>query len=423
MVIHVVKENETATSIAEQYNVNLNRLLFDNEIQNPDQLVVGQSILILIPSVVHVVKANETLQSIASQYGITELNIIRNNPYLTLDPMLNVGDVLIIQYADEKIGEMQTNGYVYPFVNQNVLKQTLPYLTSLSIFSYGFTAEGELLPPDDEALIAAAKEAGVLPILVLTPFTEAGTFNNELVHIVSTNMEVQQILIQNLLTTVKAKGYAGVDVDFEFILAEDREPYANFVGNLTTQMNAAGYTVSVALAPKVSADMPGLIYEGVDYTLLGQKANSVFLMTYEWGYTFGPPMAVAPINKVREVLNFAVTVIPPEKTDMGIPNYGYDWALPFVRGTSEAIPVGNVEAVQIALANNAVIQFDALAESPFFNYQVNGVDHVVWFEDVRSIQAKLNLVPEYGFRGVGYWQLMRYFRVNWLYLNALFNIV
>lgn len=134
-------------------------------------------------------------------------------------------------------------------------------------------------------------------------------------------------------------------------------------------------------------------------------------------------MAVAPINKVREVLDYAVTAIPPEKIDMGIPNYGYDWPLPFEKGVTAARSIGNVEAIQIAAANNAVIQYDEVAQSPFFTYNREGVEHIVWFEDVRSILAKLKLIPEYGFRGVGYWQLMRFFRQNWLLVNALFNIV
>lgn len=423
MDIHVVQPNETVATIAQQYGVGVERLIFDNQIVDITKLVVGQALLILYPEITHQVEAGDTLYTIANEYGVTTLDLIRNNPYLAGESTLLPGQNIIIRYEDEVIGTMETNGYVYPFVENYVLTETLPYLTSLSIFSYGFTMEGELIPIDDEALIAQTLEMGVNPILVLTPFSVYGSFNNELVHAVSTDPVVQENIINNLLVTVREKGYTGVDVDFEFIRAEDREPYAGFIRNLTTRMNAEGYTVSVALAPKVSADQPGLLYEGVDYALLGEIANSVLLMTYEWGYTYGPPMAVAPINKVREVLDYAVTAIPPEKIYMGIPNYGYDWPLPFEKGVTAARSIGNVEAIQIAAANNAVIQYDEVAQSPFFTYNREGVEHIVWFEDVRSILAKLKLIPEYGFRGVGYWQLMRFFRQNWLLVNALFNIV
>lgn len=133
-------------------------------------------------------------------------------------------------------------------------------------------------------------------------------------------------------------------------------------------------------------------------------------------------MAVAPINKVREVVEYAVTRIPPSKIDLGIPNYGYDWTLPYVRGESAAKVVGNVEAMQLAASVGATIQFDETAMSPFFQYEKDGATHEVWFEDVRSLKEKFSLLPAYGLRGMGYWQIMRLFRANWLLLADTFQI-
>lgn len=129
-------------------------------------------------------------------------------------------------------------------------------------------------------------------------------------------------------------------------------------------------------------------------------------------------MAVAPINKVRQVLDYAVTEIPADKIIMGIPNYGYDWQLPFERGVTKAALIGNVEAVRIAAQNGAEIQFDETARSPYFIYWQDGRKHEVWFEDVRSIQVKIDTAISYGFRGIGYWNLMRPFRANWLLINS-----
>lgn len=141
-----------------------------------------------------------------------------------------------------------------------------------------------------------------------------------------------------------------------------------------------------------------------------------------WVYTYGPPMAVAPINNVRRVVEYALTRIPREKINLGIPNYGYDWPLPFVSGVTAATTIGNIEAVTIAAANNVPIQFDETAMSPFFTYSANGIQHEVWFEDVRSMQAKFDLVTEYQLHGMGYWQIMRFFRGNWLLLADQFQI-
>ena len=133
-------------------------------------------------------------------------------------------------------------------------------------------------------------------------------------------------------------------------------------------------------------------------------------------------MAVAPADKVRQVLEYAVTKIPEEKLIMGIPNYGYDWPLPYERGMTRARTIGNVEAVRLAAEKGAEIFYDETSQAPYFHYQADGVSHVVWFEDARSIQAKLQVVEDYGLAGAGYWQIMRMFRVNWLLLADKFAI-
>lgn len=371
---------------------------------------------------IYVVKAGDTLQKIAAEFQTTEARLLYDNQ-LYEQPYLVVGQALWIQAGNEKeqIRDMYVNGYAYPFIQPSVLQESLSVLNELLVFSYGFTPEGELIPPllSDLPLIETAWQQGVRPVLVLTPFGVDGQFNNYLVKAVVENAELQERLIENLLFTVKNQGYTGVDVDFEFILPEDRELYAQFVGNLRTVMNANGYTVTVALAPKISADQPGLLYEGMDFALLGESADHVFLMTYEWGYKYGPPMAVAPLNKVRQVLDYAITEISAYKIVMGIPNYAYDWPLPFIQGETQANLIGNVEAVQLAAQYGAEILYDPVAQSPYFTYQTGGVMHEVWFEDVRSMDAKLRTADSYGFYGVGYWNLMRPFRANWLMLASL----
>ena len=339
---------------------------------------------------------------------------------------LAVGQALLLSSgeASEPSYPAWVNGYAYPFIRQDTLNETLPYLSSLSVFSYGFTTDGDLIPPavDDTFMIDAALMQGVRPVLTLTPIGPDGNFNNFLITSVVNNQEAIDNLLANLLTAVQEKNFQGVDIDFEYILPEDRVPFAGFVADVRDFLSPYGYHVSAALAPKTSDEQAGLLYEGKDYRLLGEAADSVLLMTYEWGYTYGPPMAVAPVNKVREVVEYAVTRIDPAKIDLGIPNYGYDWTLPFVQGSSRATTVSSLEAVRIATEAGVPIQFDETAMSPFFQYERDGQLHEVWFEDVRSCRAKFALLPEYGLRGMGYWQIMRFFRPNWLLLEDTFVI-
>lgn len=376
MQIYVVKEGDTVDQIASLTEIEVEILIFDNQIPYPYRLAVGQALF------------------------------IRGGQRTASRPLLYV------------------SGYAYPFIQPAVLEETLPWLTAIYIFSYGFTLEGNLIPPiqSEDWIIEAARNMRVRPVLTLTPLDADGHFNNNLVSALVQNRTMQRKLLLELGMVMMEKGYEGLDIDFEYIQAEDREAFADFVGYATQMMNLLGYPVSVALAPKTSHDQPGLLYEGVDYRLLGEAANRVMLMTYEWGYTYGPPMAVAPINMVRRVVEFAVSEIVPEKISLGIPNYGYDWPLPYVRGTTRAQTLGTQEAIQLAIDHGVPILFDETAKSPYFRYWQYGIQHEVWFEDVRSLKAKFDLVKEYGLSGVGYWQLMRFFRANWLMLDELFTI-
>ncbi|NLZ81408.1 MAG: glycoside hydrolase, partial [Clostridiales bacterium] len=213
-------------------------------------------------------------------------------------------------------------------------------------------------------VLELALESNVAPIMLLSSITEEGNFSTEKASALFGDVVMQNKLIENILQTMDEKNYFGLDLDFEFISPEDADNFLSFIRNVTSKLNANGFSVNVDLAPKTSIDQPGLLYEAHNYAEIGAIANTVLLMTYEWGYVFGPPMAVAPIDQVRRVVEFAVSQINPQKIYMGIPNYGYDWPLPFVQGTTEATTIGNVEAVDIARKYSATILYDELAQTP-----------------------------------------------------------
>jgi len=426
-MVYIVQPGDTVFSIAASFSVSSDRLRYDNQLGAEDTLVVGQALLVLIPEIIHQVQPGDTAFSIASQYEISVRELLQRNPFLTQNAQSEIflvpGQFLIIRYTDSPTDETALEGYAYPFIRPNVLRETLPFLRALYIFSYGFTLEGTLIePPGADRLLREAKAFGVDPILVLTPLTASGTFNSNLIVALLENETLKEQIIDQLISLSLEKGYTGIDVDFEFIPEENRDAYTTFVARLAEAAHQNGLTVSVAVPPKTSADQRGLLYEGIDYGGLGAVADQVLLMTYEWGYTYGPPMAVAPIPNVRRVVEYALTEIPADKIFLGIPNYAYDWPLPFVRGTTAATTIGNAQAVDIARANGAVIEYDEQSQAPFFTYNAGGTEREVWFEDVRSIQAKFDLIRKYGLAGGGYWNLMRPFRANWVMAGAEFDL-
>ena len=375
------------------------------------------------PTQTHTVHPGETLASIAAAYQLPLRQLYRNNPMPRYPGSIlaNVGSSPSTARQDHR--PLRQRIYAYPFIDPALLQSTVPYLTYLTPFTYGFTPDGTLVELDDEALLAAARQGGAAPLMHLSTLTEEGGFSNELAHLALTQPAVQDTLVDNLEAMLVQKGYRGLDVDFEYVYAEDAGAYAAFLGRLTERLNPLGYPVIAALAPKIAADQPGTLYEGHDFAAIGAAVNQVLLMTYEWGYTYGPPMAVAPLPNVRQVVEYALTEIPASKIWLGVPLYGYDWPLPFVQGRTKAQSISPQEAVARAVRYGVDIQYSEQAQAPWYRYTDGyGITHEVWFEDARSIQAKLALIPEYGLYGVGYWNLMRPFPQNWRVLNALYRI-
>ena len=423
MMVHVVQSGESVASIAMHYGVDPGRLAADNAVPADGVLAVGQTLVVRFPRQVHAVQAGETLTSIAAAYGTSVRQLWRNNWPLGGTEDLSPGQVLVIFYFDERLGSASFNGYAYPYIASTLLSAQLPYVTYLTPFTYGITAGGGLLPLEDDAMLSAARQRGTAPVMHLSTLTESGQFDTQRAEMVLTDFEVQDRLVAEVLQTVLRKGFAGLDVDFEYLPGELAEAYAAFLSRLQRLLHSRGLFVWAALAPKTSASQPGLLYEGHNYAAVGAATDGVLLMTYEWGYIYGPPMAVAPLPNVRAVLDYAITEIPAEKIFLGIPNYGYDWSLPFIQGVTRAQSISNQRAIELAVEYGIAIQYDETAQSPFFHYtDAGGTVHEVWFEDARSMSAKLRLIAEYGFQGGGFWNLMRPFSQTWLVLDALYDV-
>ena len=425
MDIYVVQPGDSLYAIAQRFGVDAGDIYDTNGLSDIPYLVVGQALVIPSAETVHTVRPGDTLWSIARRYGTTVSDIVALNG-ITNPGALTPGMTLRIPQRSQNYGYIEVNGYIEPTTPDrevDIVHDVGEFLTYLSPFSYQVQADGSLKPIEDTAMLNAARELRVASLLVITNFAN-GNFDTDLVDGILKSTAIQDQLIANVLNTLRSKGYYGVNIDFERISPENRQLYNDFLRRITAALHAQNYVVSTALAPKDSDVTTGSWHGAHDYAAHGEIVDFVIIMTYEWGWSGGPPYAVAPIDLVEDVIAYAVSVIPSRKIMMGMPLYGYDWTLPYRPGNPWARRLSPQDAIKLAAEKGAAIQFNEQTQSPTFRYyDTNGVQHEVWFEDARSVRAKLLLVNKYDLRGVSYWLLGLSFPQNWAMLSGMYNIV
>lgn len=425
MQIHIVTSGDSLFVISNIYSTSITAITEANQLNTPN-LVIGQALVIPIVGQYYYVQPGDSLFSIAQQFQITMEELARINQ-VSLKSILPIGLRLYIPPQPKE--NISAFGYIEPIGNtvSNILehaaKEHTPLLTFLAPFSYRINRDGSLQAPLlNQFKDIAAKSLTDLSFVVTN--LEGPTFSSELAHIILTVQAVQDRLIDDIINTATAGGFQDVHFDLEFIPSEDKEAYNTFLKKIAPRLQQAGLLLSTALAPKVSSTQEGLLYEAHDYAAHGEIADFSVIMTYEWGYSAGPPLPVSPINEVEKVLRYAISVMPSEKILMGQNLYGYDWTLPFVRGESFARALSPQQAIQLAYEQQVSIEYDTTAQAPFFRYTDEaGLDHIVWFEDARSIQAKFDLIKRLKLRGIAYWKLGLSFPQNWLLLDDNFKIV
>ncbi|MFZ7134057.1 MAG: glycosyl hydrolase family 18 protein [Eubacteriales bacterium] len=424
MQIHVVRSGESLWGIAQAYNSTADAIANANEVTDPNRLVIGQALVIPIQGSFYWVQPGDSIYLISSKVNVPVNELISINN-ITNPNQLPVGTRLYIppRYKPPKEVSAYIDVQITGENTQEEIDDVGEYLTYLNVFSYSINRDGTLTPVNDDAAVQAAKNNNIAPLLVLTNY-EDGQFSQELATVVLADENIQDTLFNNSLQVMQEKGYRGIDFDFEYLGGENRENYNTFIRRAAEFFRPKGYFVSSALAPKIRTNQVGTLYEGHDYAAHGEALDFIFIMTYEWGWSGGPPLPVAPINEVRRVMEYAITQIPRDKIMMGIPLYGYDWTLPYVKGGQWAKVISPQQAIDIAKQRGARINYDYTAQSPYFNYyDDNGNQHIVWFEDARSIQAKFNLVKSLGIRGFYYWVLGPDFPQNWLLVDDNFTVI
>lgn len=419
MFLHFIKKGDTISSLSKEYEVPSSKIIFDNGLIHPNKLSIGECLIINKDSFIYKSKKGDTFNSIAKKYKLNIEKLINDNKNLS-EPLKENTPVNIIYFESDK-REIEVNGYTYPSIKDEQLDMVLPYLTYISIFSHKVYEDGSIDNLDDERIIKLANEYDVLPIFVVSNIKEKGGFSPSLASKILNNENLTTNFLNNILRKVKEKNYKGVNIDFEYVKEDDKDVYEAFMKKAYSFFKNQRYYFTTSLAPKVSKNQEGLLYTAHNYEVAGKNNDLIILMTYEWGYTYSESMPVSPLNKVESVLKYAVSEIQSNKILMGIPNYGYDYTLPYEKGKA-AKSLTLDDARELAFNNNAEIKYYKEAETPYFKYKKDDVLHEVQYDNAYSFYKKLELIDEYNLGGISIWTLKTHNQTYYTLLSHYFDI-
>ena len=246
----------------------------------------------------------------------------------------------------------------------------------------------------------------------------SNSFNADTAKGVLENSTNRQKLINNILQSLKANNYKGVNIDIENVYYYDRSYFTTFMRELYNTLNPQGFEVTIALPAKTSDSMWQSWIGAYDYAEIAKVSDKIVLMTYDEHWSGGEPGAIASIGWVQNVINYAITVIPRDKILLGLAAYAYDWT----SNGAKAKSYGISQAYNMASQKGAQVKWDSAAKSPYFNYtDSSGIYHTVYFENSTSISYKLDIVNNYDLGGVSIWRLGLENSDYWEIISNKFN--
>ncbi len=278
------------------------------------------------------------------------------------------------------------------------LQEAHQHLSNVITFQYRLDGEGNLeqvlVFPEFDQL---RQQHGLSTLALIHNIGPAGSFDRDWAHQLLANDEHRQRAVQAILALMRSGDYRGVNIDLENIPPADRARYTDFIKELTTALRPDGYLVTLAV-PAKTRDDPNHGWSGAfDYAALGQYADQIMLMTYDQHYAYSGPGPVAGVDWMERVLQYATQVIPTEKLLLGVPTYGYCW--PESGGNGKSL--SSRAALAEVMAGGITVCWDSAAQVPFYRAQGS----ITYFEDYRSLRAKLYLVEKYKLSGIAIWRL------------------
>jgi spore germination protein YaaH len=265
----------------------------------------------------------------------------------------------------------------------------------VNFFWYELAADGSIRgSAQNQTAVRTAQEAGmrVLPSIM-------NGFSAERVHAVVSDPERRSQHVEEIIALVLANGFDGIDIDYESLDPADREDFSLFIEELASGLHAEGKLLSIAVHPKTDDEGSWGGPAAQDWARLGAAVDEFKIMTYDYHWSTSEAGPIAPIDWTDQVLDYAATVVPPQKTYLGIHFYGYDW----LGKSAKALTWMEVQTV--LRRHEPAVQRDE-SEEARFTYDAGG-ERTVYFADAQSVQAKLRatFAQHPDLAGIAIWRL------------------
>ncbi|MBL0387324.1 LysM peptidoglycan-binding domain-containing protein [Tumebacillus sp. ITR2] len=426
MYIHLVKKGENLQGIARAVGVEADQIAQVNGLET-DVLLPGTTLLVptQVPTLLetYTIKERDTLRKIANQFHIPEKILLAANQTLARES-LPVGRVLTIPLPVLQKKQIEVNLRLEvqgEYEELATLDDAVDHISSLSIAAALAAEDGTLrMPPlyesrktavqGSEPAFSAQESAPARPVrLMLLVAPEDETAAERIV----TYGPSRQEFFQQLRPWIAQDEFAGIHLEFTNLPVSARSAFTRFVRELALRVHQKRGKLYIAVPPHDNEE------RAYDIGLLQTFADRIVWNAEEaYGRVDGPPMALTPLHLVRRSLGYALTFIPREKLLLGLPFYGFDWPMPYKSDKLASLVLFGPEVdPDVVTELPQQIHWDDRAVTPMYTYRAeDGQLRQVWYEDQRSIAAKLCLVHDLGLAGVsvqvqgiampGYWPLL-----------------
>ncbi|MDD5657032.1 MAG: glycosyl hydrolase family 18 protein, partial [Elusimicrobia bacterium] len=264
--------------------------------------------------------------------------------------------------------------------------------------------------PRNNEVLRIARGAG-LAIMPILNNARDGVFDARPVHRLLQDPARQKKLAARLREWLLANRFAGVNLDFENLAADDYARLPAAVARVRKVLAPAGLKVSLDIE---AADTP------LDWAAAARACDLAIIMSYDEHDQRGGPGAIASFRFFDEVLRRALRDVPRAKLVMGLGNYAYDWT----EGKPPAQAYGYQRALLAARDNNPdarpadLVDFDPRTLNPTFNYEdENGAEHEVWMLDAVTAGNQWRMAQGKGVRGAALWNLGAEDPSLWTFFN------